>query len=33
MNYEKKTKLYVRIIAAVCAVLLFGSIFLSALGR
>ena len=33
MNYEKKQKLMVRIVAAVIAVLMFGSVFMAAIGR
>ena len=31
MSYEKKRKLLIRIVAGVCAVLLIGSVFLSAI--
>ncbi len=33
MSYEAKRKLLVRIVAGVCAVLLFGSIFVSILAN
>lgn len=33
MSYEAKRKLLVRIVAGVCAVLLFGSIFISILAN